>query len=47
MSKDGFKYSSEQIDVNKKIAIVASKWNAELVDELLGSESIGLSSHLG
>ena len=37
MSKDGFMYSSEQIDVNKKITIVASKWNAELVDELLGS----------
>ena len=37
MSKDGFIYSSEQIDVNKKITIVASKWNAELVDELLGS----------
>jgi 6,7-dimethyl-8-ribityllumazine synthase len=37
MSKDGFIYSSEQIDVNKKITIVASKWNAELVDELLSS----------
>ena len=37
MSKDGFIYSSEQIDVNKKITIIASKWNAELVDELLSS----------
>ena len=37
MSKDGFLYSSKQIDVNKKITIVASKWNAELVDELLDS----------
>ena len=37
MSKDGFTFSSKQIDVNKKITIVASKWNAELVDELLES----------
>ena len=37
MSKDGFSYSSKKIDVNKKITIVASKWNAELVDELLES----------
>jgi len=37
MSKDGFTFSSKQIDVNKKITIVASKWNAELVDELLRS----------
>ena len=37
MSKDGFSFSSKQIDVNKKITIVASKWNAELVDELLES----------
>ena len=37
MSKDGFTFSSKQIDVNKKITIVASKWNAELVNELLGS----------
>ena len=35
MSKDGFLYSSKKIDVNKKITIVASKWNAELVNELL------------
>ena len=37
MSKDGFTFSSKQIDVNKKITIVASKWNADLVDELLES----------
>ena len=37
MSKDGFTFSSKQIDVNKKITIVASKWNAELVNELLRS----------
>ena len=35
MSKDGFLYSTKKIDVNKKITIVASKWNAELVNELL------------
>ena len=34
MSKDGFLYSSKKIDVGKKITIVASKWNAELVNEL-------------
>ena len=37
MSKDGFTYSSKKIDVNKKITIVASKWNAELVNQLLNS----------
>ena len=37
MSKDGFTYSSKKIDVNKKITIVASKWNAELVNKLLDS----------
>ncbi len=37
MSKDGFTYSSKIIDVNKKITIVASKWNAELVNQLLNS----------
>jgi len=42
MSKDGFLYSSEKIDVNKKISIVASKWNAELVNELLESGKVHL-----
>ena len=37
MSKDGFTFSLNEIDVNKKITIVASKWNADLVDELLES----------
>ena len=37
MNKDGFSYSSNQVDVNKKITIVASKWNVELVNELLES----------
>ena len=49
MSKIGFTYSSRKIDVNKKITIVASKWNAELVDELLESgkahlEELGFTS---
>ena len=35
MSKDGVVFSSNIIDVSKKITIVASKWNAELVNELL------------
>jgi len=37
MNQDGFLFSSNEIDVSKKITIVASKWNAELVDELLES----------
>ena len=49
MSKDGFAYTSNKIDVNKKIVIVASKWNAELVNELVESgrmhlESLGFTS---
>ena len=49
MSKDGFSYTSNKIDVNKKIVIVASKWNAELVNELVESgrmhlESLGFTS---
>ena len=37
MSQDGFSFTSKKIDVSKKITIVAAKWNAELVDELLES----------
>ena len=49
MSKDRFSYTSNKIDVNKKIVIVASKWNAELVNELVESgrmhlESLGFTS---
>jgi 6,7-dimethyl-8-ribityllumazine synthase len=49
MSKDGFSYSSTPIDGKKKITIVASKWNAELVDQLVESgkahlEEIGLTN---
>jgi 6,7-dimethyl-8-ribityllumazine synthase len=42
MSKDGFLYSSKKIDVGKKITIVASKWNAELVNELLQAGKVHL-----
>ena len=42
MSKDGFLYSSKKIDVSKKITIVASKWNAELVNELLQAGKVHL-----
>ena len=44
MSKDGFTYSSKKIDVNKKITIVASKWNAELVNQLLNSGRANLEA---
>ena len=44
MSKDGFAYTSNKIDVNKKIVIVASKWNAELVNELVESGRMHLES---
>ena len=40
MSKDGFSYTSNKVDINKKITIVASKWNAELVNELIESGRI-------
>jgi len=44
MSKNGFSYTSNEVDVNKKITIVASKWNAELVNELIESGRIHLES---
>jgi 6,7-dimethyl-8-ribityllumazine synthase len=44
MSKDGFSYTSNKIDVSKKITIVASKWNAELVNELVESGRMHLES---
>tara|TARA_B100000686_G_C16544451_1_gene839136 strand:+ start:470 stop:916 length:447 start_codon:yes stop_codon:yes gene_type:complete len=49
MNKDGFSYSSESIDANTTITIVASKWNAELVNELVTSgkahlETLGLTN---
>ncbi|MDC0512683.1 6,7-dimethyl-8-ribityllumazine synthase [Gammaproteobacteria bacterium] len=44
MSKDGFSYTSNKIDISKKITIVASKWNAELVNELVESGRMHLES---
>ena len=44
MSKDGFSFSTENINVDKKITIVASKWNAELVQELVKSGSAHLEA---
>ena len=49
MSKDGFSFSTENINVDQKITIVASKWNAELVQELVKSgsahlEALGISN---
>ena len=49
MSKDGFLFSTENINVDQKITIVASKWNAELVQELVKSgsahlEALGISN---
>ena len=44
MNKDGFSFSTENINVDKKITIVASKWNAELVQELVKSGSAHLEA---
>ena len=37
MSKDGFLFSKTRLDPKTRITIVASKWNAELVNELVES----------
>ena len=47
--QDGFSFSTENINVDQKITIVASKWNAELVQELIKSgsahlEALGISN---
>ena len=49
MSKDEFSFSTDNINVDQKITIVASKWNAELVQELIKSgsahlEALGISN---
>ena len=49
MSKDGFTFSKDKVNVNKKISLVAAKWNAELVEELVKSgtahlEALGLTN---
>ena len=35
MSQEGFPFSKDKVSVDKKITIVASKWNSELVQELV------------
>ncbi|MBD63325.1 MAG: 6,7-dimethyl-8-ribityllumazine synthase [Gammaproteobacteria bacterium] len=37
MSKESFPFSKDEVNVDKKITIVASKWNYELVQELVKS----------
>ena len=49
MSKEGFTFSSNKINVDKKISLVAAKWNAELVQELVKSgtshlEALGITN---
>ena len=49
MSKEGFTFSTDKVNVNKKIALVVAKWNAELVQELVKSgtahlEALGFSN---
>ena len=49
MSKDGFTFSTDEVNVSKKISLVAAKWNAELVQELVKSgtahlEALGLTN---
>ena len=42
MSKDGFSFTLNQVNVETKITIVASKWNAKLVNELVESSQAHL-----
>ena len=49
MSKEGFTFSTDKVNVNKKISLIAAKWNAELVQELGKSgtahlEALGLTN---
>ena len=49
MSKEGFTFSTDKVNVNKKISLIAAKWNAELVQELVKSgtahlEALGFSN---
>lgn len=49
MSKEGFTFSKDKVNVNKKISLIAAKWNAELVQELVKSgtahlEALGLTN---
>ena len=49
MSKEGFTFSKDKVNVDKKISLIATKWNAELVQELVKSgtahlEALGLTN---
>ena len=49
MSKEGFTFSTDKVNVNKKISLIAAKWNGELVQELVKSgtahlEALGLTN---
>ena len=44
MSKEGFTFSTDKVNVNKKISLIAAKWNAELVQELVKSGTAHLQA---
>ena len=44
MNKDGFTFSTDKVNVNKKISLIAAKWNAELVQELVKSGTAHLKA---
>ena len=44
MNKDGFTFSTDKVNVNKKISLIAAKWNAELVQELVKSGTAHLQA---
>ena len=44
MSKEGFTFSTDKVNVNKKISLIAAKWNAELVQELVKSATVHLEA---
>ena len=44
MSKEGFTFSKDKVNVNKKISLIAAKWNAELVQELVKSGTAHLQA---
>ena len=44
MSKEGFTFSTDKVNVNRKITLVAAKWNAELVQELVESGTAHLKA---
>ena len=44
MSKEGFTFSTDKVNIDKKIALIAAKWNAELVQELVKSGTAHLQA---